>query len=86
MDIALEIGLTLVLDRLTRLIELDQIVAFDQFRRARARHEEAFRIVGMPHADMAIGIDDVFVGENTVGDNKVAQEIVELAHVGVSIL
>jgi hypothetical protein len=33
---ALEIGLTFVTDRLALLIKLDQIVALDQFRRARA--------------------------------------------------
>jgi hypothetical protein len=34
----------------------------------------------MAHADMAVGIDHVFVGENAIGDHKVAQEIFELGH------
>jgi hypothetical protein len=56
--------------------------SIDQFRRQRARHEETLRIVGMAHADMAVGIDHVFVGENAIGDDEVAQEIVKLAHDG----
>ena len=61
-------------------IEFDQIVAFDQFRRQRARHEEALRVVGMAHADMAVGVDYVFIGENAVGDDKIAHQVFELAH------
>src|SRR6516164_8468206 len=84
MDEALDIGLALVIDRLALGVELDQIVAFDQFRRQRARHEEALRVVGMAHADMAVGVDHVFIGENAVGDDKIAQQVFELAH-GASI-
>jgi hypothetical protein len=40
----------------------------------------------MPHADMAVGIDDILVGENTVGDDEIAEQIVKLAHGGLSIL
>src|SRR3974377_2200902 len=80
MDETLEIGLALVVDRLAFGVELDQIVAFDQFRRQRARHEESLRVVGMAHADMAIGVDDVFIGENAIGDDKIAQQVFELAH------
>ena len=82
MNETLEIGLPLVADRLALLIELDQIVPLDQFRRTRARQEEALRIVGVAHTDMAVGVDHVFMGEDAVGDNEIAQEIVELAHVG----
>jgi hypothetical protein len=80
MDEALEIGLTLVIDGFALLVELDQVVALDQFRSQRARHEKPLRIVGMPHADMAIGIDHVFVGKNAVRDDDVAQQVFELAH------
>ena len=83
MDEALEIGLALIVDRFAFLVELDQVVALDQFRRARARHEEALRIVRVAHADMAIGIDDVLVRQNTVGHHEVAQKVVKLAHVGI---
>ena len=72
MDEALEIGLALVVDRFALLVELDQIVTLDQFRRQRARHEKTLRIVGMPHADMAVSVDHVLVGENAVCDHKVA--------------
>jgi hypothetical protein len=34
---------------------------------------------------MAIGVDHVFVGENAVGDDEVAQEIVKLAHDASSV-
>ena len=44
-------------------------MALDKFRRARARHEKAFRIVGMAHADMTIGIDHVFMGQDAIGDD-----------------
>jgi hypothetical protein len=29
---------------------------------------------------VAIGIDHIFVGENAIGDDEVAQDIVKLAH------
>jgi hypothetical protein len=44
------------------------------------------RIVGMTHADMAIGIDHVFVGEDAIGNDEVAENIVELAHGVLSLL
>ncbi len=34
----------------------------------------------MTHADMTVGVNHILVGENAVGDDKVAQEIVEMAH------
>jgi hypothetical protein len=42
-----------------------------------------FWIVRVPHTDVAVGIDNVFVRQNAVGDDKVTQEIVKLAHIGV---
>ncbi len=80
MNETLEVGLALVLDRLALLVEFDQIVTLDQLRRPRARHEETLRIVGMPHADMAVGVDHILVGQNAIGDHKVAQQIIKLAH------
>jgi hypothetical protein len=40
----------------------------------------------MAHADVAIGIDHIFVRENAVGDDEVAQDIVDLAHGVPSLL
>ena len=63
---------------------IDQIVALDQFWRQRARHEEVFRIIRVAHTDVAIGVNDVLVGKNAIGNNEVTQQIVQLAHNGVS--
>jgi hypothetical protein len=38
----------------------------------------------MAYADVAVGIDYIFVGENAVGDHEVAQQVFELAHGGFS--
>jgi hypothetical protein len=34
----------------------------------------------MAHADMAISVDNVFIGEDAVGDDKIAQQVFDLAH------
>src|ERR1700677_2028531 len=39
-----------------------------------------FRVRRMADADMAIGIDDVLVREDTVGDHQIAQGLIKLAH------
>ena len=85
-DEAFQIGLALVTNRFAHLIELDQIVMLDQLWRQRARHKEMLRIIGMAHADMAIGVDHVFVGEDAIGNDEVAEDIVELAHGVLSLL
>src|SRR5262245_36955456 len=77
---ALQIGMALIVDRLALPIELDQVVAFDQFGGERARHKETLRIVGMANADVAVGINHVFLCKDTVGDDEVTKKIVELAH------
>jgi len=47
---------------------------------AASSEEEAVGPVGMAHADMAVGVEHLLVGEDAVGDDKIAQPVVELAH------
>ena len=44
------------------------------------------RIVRMPRADMAEGIDDPLIGQNAVGGHQFFQNEIELAHCGASPL
>ena len=32
------------------------------------------------HADVAVGVDDVFSGEDAVGDNEVVPDAIEFTH------
>src|SRR5262249_5803126 len=50
------------------------------------RDEEALGIVGMAHADVAVGIDHVLLGEDAVGDDEVLDEVVEIGHELISAI
>ena len=70
----------LVAHRLAVQPELDDIVAFDQFGRHRAREEEMFRVVGIADADMAVGVHHLLAREDAVGDDEILDDGVEVAH------
>ena len=53
-------------------------LALDQLRRTRTRQEVALRVVRMAHADVAVGVDHVLLGEDAVGDHEVLDERVEI--------
>src|SRR5438876_914097 len=71
---------TVVADRLTVQGEFHNVGALDQFRTARPRQQVVLGIGGMAHADVAIGIDDAFVGQDAVGDDDLADVEVQVAH------
>src|SRR5215469_5824535 len=84
MDRPLDIDFAAALvDRLAVEIEFEEIVACHQLRAARAREEEAVGLGRMAHADMAIGIDHVLMGEDAVRHHQIVQDFVEIAHFGV---
>ena len=84
MDEALEIGRAAArIDRLALERELHDVVLLDAVRRARARQQEALRIVGMARADMAEGVDHAFAGEDAVGGDDFFEQGVELGHSSV---
>ena len=86
-DEALQIGRAAALvDR--RAVEgiFDDVVALDALRRARPRQQIMLRIVGMPGADMAEGIDDALVGQDAIGGHQFFENEIELAHCGASPL
>jgi hypothetical protein len=60
--------------------ELDDVFGADQLGRDRAGDQKAARILRMPDADMAIGVDHVLLGENAVGDHEILDQGVEAAH------
>ncbi len=83
MDETLEIGRTAArIDRLAFERELHDVVLLDAVRRARARQEEALRIVGMPRADVTEGVHHPFRGQDAVGGDEFFEEGVELGHAG----
>ncbi len=49
------------LDRFAITVEDQNIFRSDLFRAARSRQEKVVRVVGEPHADMAVAVDDTFV-------------------------
>ena len=65
-------------------VELHQIVERDQFRAARSRKEKAVRALWMPYADVAKGIDHLFVRENSVGSHEVAESVLQVTHGSLS--
>ena len=40
--------------------------------------KKRLRIVGMAHADMAVGVDHVLLGEDAVGDHEVFDDGIEI--------
>ncbi len=66
--------------RLAVEAELDDVIGTDQLRGERAGDQEPVRMVGMADADMAISIDDLLPGEDPVGDDKVLDQRIEIAH------
>ena len=42
------------------------------------------RIVGMTDADVAVGVDHLFFGEDAVGDHEVLDDGVDIAHVSMT--
>jgi hypothetical protein len=42
------------------------------------------RIVWIADADMAVGIDHVLFGKDTIGDNEVFDDGIEIAHVAMT--
>ena len=81
MDESLEIGrAALGVDRIALQRELHDVVGLDAIRRARARQQEALRIVGMAHADMPEPIHDPFAGEDAVAGDEFFNQLVELGH------
>ncbi len=72
--------LAVVAHRLAVEVELDDIRGRDQFRGERARDQKAMRVVGVADADMAVGVDDVLLREDAVGDHQILDQGIEAAH------
>ena len=86
-DEALQIGRAAALvDRGAVERIFDDVVALDALGRAGAGQQIMLRIVRMPRADMAEGIDDALIGQNAVGGHQFFQNEIELAHRGASPL
>ncbi len=54
--------------------ELDDVAALYQLGRDRARQQVAAGIVGMAVAHVTVGVDDVLVGKDAVGDHELAHD------------
>jgi hypothetical protein len=39
----------------------------------------------MADADMAVSVDDVFVGQDAIGNDEITQQVFELAHGTISV-
>jgi ABC-type phosphonate transport system ATPase subunit len=81
MDEALKIQRALlVAHRLAIEPEFDDIVTLDQLGRHRARQKEMLRVVRIADADMTVGIDHLLAREDSVGDDEVLDDGIEIAH------
>src|SRR2546423_258628 len=58
-------------------IVFEDVVRLHQSGCTRAREKIALRIVRMAHADMAEGIEDALVGDDTVGGREIAAQVGE---------
>src|SRR5262245_48878586 len=73
-DEALEVRLALVAAQHVALqIELHDVARLDELRSERAREEVALRVFGMAHADVAVRIDHVLIGENPVRYDEIVE-------------
>jgi hypothetical protein len=70
----------LVAHRLSAEIELDDVIGGDEFRSDRTSDQKMGRVVGVSHADMAVGINHVLLPKNAVGDHQVPDIVIEAAH------
>ena len=81
MDEALEIKAAVLLPhRLTVQVEFDDVLWGHQLRGERAGDQEAVGIVRVTDADMTVGVDDLLLGEDPVGDHEVLDQGVEITH------
>jgi len=66
-----------VAHRLRVKVVFDEILRLNKFGRARARQQIAIGISGMPHAHMPEGVDDAFMGDNTVGKGELGAGVLK---------
>src|SRR5438094_3093383 len=70
-----------VTNRFSIQTEFHNIGTFDYFRSGQhVGHEEPLRVAGMPYTDVAISIDDVFVGEDPISDHEFVKSFIQLDH------
>ena len=62
--------------------ELDDVLGGDQFRGERARDQKMVRVVRVPDADMAVGVDHVLLRQDAVGNHQILDGGVEAGHGG----
>src|SRR5207248_2247220 len=61
--------------------EFDEIaVLYDFGRRQHMSHEEPLRIFRITYADVAVGIHDIFLGEDPVGNDKFVESFFQSDH------
>src|ERR1700722_17668245 len=78
---------TLQIGRATTLVDcgaveriFDDVVAFDPLGRTRPGEQIVVGFIGMTGTDMAEGIDDPFVGQDTVCGRQFFENEIEFAH------
>ena len=81
MDEALDVGPVLApVGGLAVEAEGHDVFGLDHLGAARTRQQEEVGIVRMAHADMAERVDDALVGEDPVGGDEFADDLVEIGH------
>ncbi|OLB11494.1 MAG: hypothetical protein AUH18_06065 [Candidatus Rokubacteria bacterium 13_2_20CM_69_10] len=80
MDEALEIGLAAVAHRCAIELELHDVVTLDQLGTERAREQVARGMRRVAQAHVAIRVDDVFVGQDSVGDDEIPDGGLHVRH------
>src|ERR1041385_1692212 len=55
-------------------VELEDVRTLDEGGSKRMRKEKTLGIIRVPHADVAVGVDDVLAGEDAVGDDELRDQ------------
>src|SRR5215212_7995152 len=79
-DVALKIARPRIADRRAVELELDNILAGDEFGAQRARQQIVIRLARVANADVAVGIDHVLLCQNPVRDHQIANRAFQFIH------
>ncbi len=80
-DEPLEVKMTaFITDGIAFEIEFDDVIPGHEFGRQRTGHEERVRVLRITDADVTVGIANVFIGEDSIGDHEVINQALLFIH------
>ncbi len=61
-------------------IEFDDVIPGHEFGSQRTGHEEGVRVLRITDTDVTVGIANVFIGEDSIGDHEVINQALLFVH------